>query len=209
VALRGCAPTPYYIENSVSILFPHCGYLYLADRVRSILVHRCTEYIARCQSHAGDHMKHRSQSSQIIHGCYPGHLLLKPDRRPLFSWDTLLVLVHDARKGKFSTFLFLGNSIRSVSTTIYELALEPFSDMILEGLTLPEAFKAVEYEVCGAYRAIHPHVFHQHHHITSRQPQHQATRHTLFRRHLFAPHENTTNHQVTPIFTRAQSKTLC
>jgi hypothetical protein len=54
------------------------------------------------------------------------------------------VLVHDARKGKFSTFLFLGNSIRSVSTTIYELALEPFSDMILEGLTLPEALKAVE-----------------------------------------------------------------
>lgn len=45
VALRGCAPTPYYIENSVSILFPHCGYLYLADRVRSNLVHRCTEYL--------------------------------------------------------------------------------------------------------------------------------------------------------------------
>jgi hypothetical protein len=43
VALRGCAPTPYYIENSVSILFPHCGYLYIADRVRSILLRWFTD----------------------------------------------------------------------------------------------------------------------------------------------------------------------
>jgi hypothetical protein len=143
--------------------------------------------VPRCQSHAGDHMKYRSQSSQIIHG-YPGRLLLKPDRRPLFSWDTLLVLVHDTRKGKFWVSLFLGNSIRSVSTTIYELALEPFSDMILRGIDFTRSFQCsgIMKYVALTERFIHMFFIS----ITSRQPQHQATRHTLFSTTPLEPHEN-------------------